>query len=68
MISLALEVGIKAVMQGHMYQLDGKVHLQSEGGSIDGNGQWSRDTSLSSLSSASETSHQTFYGIGISGS
>ena len=34
MIGLALEVGIKAVMQGHMYQLDGKIHLQSEGGPI----------------------------------
>ena len=32
MIGLALKVGIRAVMQGHMYQLDGKVHLQSEGG------------------------------------
>ena len=34
MIGLALEVGIKAVMQTHMYQLDGKIHLQSEGGPI----------------------------------
>ena len=32
MIWLALDVVIRAVMQGHMYQLDGKVHLQSEGG------------------------------------
>ena len=32
MIGLALKVGIRAMMQGHMYQLGGKVHLQSEGG------------------------------------
>ena len=32
MIGLQLEVGIRAVMQGHM--LDGKVHLQSEGSPI----------------------------------
>ena len=32
MIGLELEVGIRAAMQGHIYQLDGKVHLQSEGG------------------------------------
>ena len=34
MIGLKLEVGIKAAMQGHMHQLDGKVHLQSEGSPI----------------------------------
>ena len=34
MMALALEVGVKAVMQGHMYQFDGKVYLQSEGGPI----------------------------------
>ena len=34
MMSLAIEVGIKACMNGHMYQFDGKVYLQSEGGPI----------------------------------
>ena len=34
MISLAIEVGIKACMKGHMYRLDGKVYLQTEGGPI----------------------------------
>ena len=34
MIGLELEVGIRAVMQGHMYQLERKVHLQSEGSPI----------------------------------
>ena len=34
MIRLELEVGIKAVMQGHIYQLEGKVDLQSEGSPI----------------------------------
>ena len=34
MIGLELEVGIRAAMQGHMYQLDGKVDLQSEGSHI----------------------------------
>ena len=34
MISLAIEVGIKACMKGHMYQIDGKIYLQSDGGPI----------------------------------
>ena len=34
MIGLALKVGIRALMQGHLYLLEGKVHLQSEGGLI----------------------------------
>ena len=37
MIGLELEIGIRAVMQGHMYhmyQLEGKVDLQSEGSPI----------------------------------
>ena len=34
MIGLELEIGIRAVMQGHIYQLEGKVDLQSEGSPI----------------------------------
>ena len=34
MVGLALEVGIKATMQSHLYQLAGKVYLQSDGGPI----------------------------------
>ena len=31
MMALALEVGVKATMLGHMYQMDGKVYLQADG-------------------------------------
>ena len=34
MMSLALEVGIRATMLGHMYQMSGKIYLQSDGGPI----------------------------------
>ena len=34
MVGLAMEVGIKATMQSHLYQLSGKVYLQSDGGPI----------------------------------
>ena len=33
-MALALEVGVKATMLGHMYQIDGKVYLQTDGGPI----------------------------------
>ena len=34
MVGLALEVGIQACMKGHMYQIDGKVFLQTDVGPI----------------------------------
>ena len=34
MIAMAIELGVKAVMRSHLYQFNGEIYLQSEGGPI----------------------------------